>query len=211
MLVPAQVAVTVAALAAAAHGTGLPWPAPTVIGAGIALSSTAIILPMLAERDLLGTPSGRDTFAVLLFHGLAFIPLVAVAFGLGCLGGQSNRAALRFALPLPQGSEFSFVLFSAAVTAGAPTQAAFDRVTLAIALSMAATPLVFTASERFVVPRLQVPAKPAYDAIQDDGAAVIICGLRPGRPDRRAGAAHAQHRLHGAGLPAPATGAMPTC
>ncbi len=42
------------------------------------MSSTAIVLPMLAERDLLTTPAGRDAFAVLLFQDLAFIPLVAI-------------------------------------------------------------------------------------------------------------------------------------
>ena len=42
------------------------------------MSSTAIVLPMLAERDLLQTRAGRDGFAVLLFQDLAFIPLVAL-------------------------------------------------------------------------------------------------------------------------------------
>ncbi len=53
------------------------WPASLVLGAGLALSSTAIVLPMLGERNLLGGPAGRDSFAVLLFQDLAFIPLVA--------------------------------------------------------------------------------------------------------------------------------------
>jgi CPA2 family monovalent cation:H+ antiporter-2/glutathione-regulated potassium-efflux system protein KefB len=44
----------------------------------MALSSTAIVLPMLAERDLLTSRAGRDGFAVLLFQDLAFIPLVAL-------------------------------------------------------------------------------------------------------------------------------------
>ena len=101
----------------------------------------------------------------------------AVAFPLGRLAGHSNRAAIRFALALPQGSEFSFVLFSAAIAAGALTQAASDRATLAIALSMAATPLLFAASERLLIPRLETRPPPAYDTIRDDGAPVIICGF----------------------------------
>jgi Kef-type K+ transport system membrane component KefB len=48
-----------------------------VLGLGLALSSTAIVLPMLGERDLLGSGSGRDAFSVLLFQDLASIPLVA--------------------------------------------------------------------------------------------------------------------------------------
>jgi voltage-gated potassium channel Kch len=48
---------------------------------------------------------------------------------------------------------------------------------LAIALSMAATPLLFAASERLLIPRLESHPQPAYDAIRDDGAPVIICGF----------------------------------
>src|SRR5687768_17620710 len=40
-----------------------------------------------------------------------------LALGLGW--GHSPRSALRFSLALPQGSEFSFVLFGAALAAGA--------------------------------------------------------------------------------------------
>jgi len=74
----AQVVITGAALTVLAHVVGITWMGAVVVGAGLAMSSTAIVLPMLAERDLLTTPAGRDTFAVLLFQDLAFIPLVAV-------------------------------------------------------------------------------------------------------------------------------------
>src|SRR6202035_422433 len=74
----AQVAISGAALAALAHLAGIGWPGAIVLGAGLAMSSTAIVLPMLAERELLTTRAGRDGFAVLLFQDLAFIPLVAL-------------------------------------------------------------------------------------------------------------------------------------
>ena len=74
----AQVVVTTVALAAAAHVAGLAWPVALVIGFGLSLSSTAIVLPMLAERDLLTTHAGRDSFAVLLFQDIAVIPAVAL-------------------------------------------------------------------------------------------------------------------------------------
>ena len=79
----AQVVATAAALAVIAHLFGASWAGAAVLGAGLSLSSTAIVLPMLAERNLLGAPSGRDTFAVLLFQDLAFIPLVAIVPLLG--------------------------------------------------------------------------------------------------------------------------------
>jgi CPA2 family monovalent cation:H+ antiporter-2/glutathione-regulated potassium-efflux system protein KefB len=74
----AQVVVSAAVIAGLAHLAGLAWPGAIVIGTGLAMSSTAIVLPMLAERDLLSKPAGRDAFAVLLFQDLAFIPLVAL-------------------------------------------------------------------------------------------------------------------------------------
>ncbi|HEY2617167.1 MAG TPA: monovalent cation:proton antiporter-2 (CPA2) family protein [Acetobacteraceae bacterium] len=74
----AQVVISAAALAALAYAAGVAWQGAVVLGAGLAMSSTAIVLPMLAERDLLTTRAGRDAFAVLLFQDLAFIPLVAL-------------------------------------------------------------------------------------------------------------------------------------
>ena len=74
----AQVSVTGLVLCGAAHFAGVSWPGALVLGFGLALSSTAIVLPMLAERELMAAPSGRDAFAVLLFQDMAFIPLVAL-------------------------------------------------------------------------------------------------------------------------------------
>jgi monovalent cation:proton antiporter-2 (CPA2) family protein len=74
----AQVAVTGACLGGIAFAGGIPAPGAAVLGLGLALSSTAMVLPMLGERDLLTAPAGRDAFAVLLFQDLAFIPLVAL-------------------------------------------------------------------------------------------------------------------------------------
>src|SRR5215472_6157839 len=74
----AQVAITGIVLAVLVHAVGVAWQGAIVLGAGLVMSSTAIVLPMLAERDLLTSRSGRDSFAVLLFQDLAFIPLVAL-------------------------------------------------------------------------------------------------------------------------------------
>ncbi|PPQ28301.1 monovalent cation:proton antiporter-2 (CPA2) family protein [Rhodopila globiformis] len=317
---PAQVVVSAAVLAALAHQAGIGWAGATVLGAGLALSSTAIVLPMLAEADLLKSPAGRDGFAVLLFQDLAFIPLVAVvpllaekslpnhvpwhdvasaaaavavilvggrfavppliraiggartpelfttvsllivagtayiahlaglsmslgAFMAGVLLSQSEyrhelqadiapfeglllgfffisvgmsadlglaRAhpgllaaataalllakvavafllarvarqgltdAVRFSLALNQASEFSFVLFGAAVAAGALAPATAAVATLVAAVSMAATPVLFALSERFLIPRLQPEPMPDFDTIEAADAPVIIAGF----------------------------------
>jgi monovalent cation:proton antiporter-2 (CPA2) family protein len=316
-----QMLPTAAVIALLAHAAGLAWTAAAVLGAGLALSSTAIVLPMLGERGLLASTAGRDSFAVLLFQDIAFIPLVALvpiladggmprslpwlevlrglgviaaillggwlvvprvfravggartpevftavallvvagaaalaswgglsmslgAFAAGVLLSDSEyrhelqadiepfqglllgffftsvgmganlglalehpglvalavvalvcakaavaflldffrrgdaQSALRFALALPQGSEFGFVLFGAAVANGALVQSQADFATLVIALSMILSPLLFAASERLLVARL-VPrqAAPVYDAIEGPPAPVIICGF----------------------------------
>ena len=316
-----QLVATAAALAGLAHLTGIGWSGATVLGAGLAMSSTAIVLPMLGERELLTSPAGRDSFAVLLFQDLAFIPLVAltpllasgaampnhvpwmdVAKGVAAIAviliggrflmpplfraiggartpevftatallivagtafiaekaglspslgafmagvllseseyrhelqadiapfeglllgfffisvgmaadltlalahpvllagatgallaaktaiafllGKSKRLdtpnALRFALALPQASEFSFVLFGAAITVGALGTDTAAMATLTAAASMIATPVLFSASEKFLIPRLR-PDKPvAFDTIDAEDNPVIICGF----------------------------------
>jgi monovalent cation:proton antiporter-2 (CPA2) family protein len=316
----AQVILSAAVLAFLAHLVGLDWPGAMVLGAGLALSSTAIVLPMLAESELLPSRAGRDAFAVLLFQDLAFIPLVAlvpllaqqsmpdqvpwhdvaraavavaiilvggrfvippliraiggtrtpelftttallivagtayiaslaglsmslgafmagvllsqseyrhelqadiapfeglllgfffisvgmgadlslawtnpgllvgataalllakaaVCFGLALLARQSLTDAVRFSLGLNQASEFSFVLFAAAVAVGALSSETAAMATLVAAVSMAATPVLFALSERFLIPRLEAEPVPDFDTIEAANAPVIICGF----------------------------------
>jgi monovalent cation:proton antiporter-2 (CPA2) family protein len=308
-------------LAGLARLAGLDWAGAAALGAALALSSTAIVLPMLAERGLLPTTAGRDSFAVLLFQDVAFIPLVAlipllagapmparlpwvevlralaaatailvggsvlvrplfrlvggarlpevftatalllvvgtatladwaglsmslgafmagvmlsdseyrhelqadiapfeglllgfffisigmstdlglvlrapgtiaaavmtlivakaaVAFAVGLIRRRSLGHALRFSLALSEGSEFSFVLFAAAVSAGVLTREVAELATLAAALSMATAPILFAASEALLAPRLgKRREQPAYDRIEEADAPVIICGF----------------------------------
>jgi len=323
-LVPSA-AVLAGLLLLAGRFSGLPvtmlsWDGAAVLGVGLAFSSTAIVLPMLAERELLSTAAGRDAFAVLLFQDMAFIPVVAlvpllsehnlpahvpwhdvlrgfgaiaaillggsflvqpvfrliggartpevftaialllvagtaslanwaglsmslgafmagvllsdsdyrhelqadvepfeglllgfffisvgmsadlhllltapgliaacvaallavkvaVAFVVGWVKRRDARSALRLALALPEGSEFSFVLFGVAAGSGALVKAQADMATLVIAVSMLAAPMIFAVSERFVMPRLARTKAPVYDPIDTAPAPVIICGF----------------------------------
>lgn len=317
-----QMLVAGAALAGLAAMGGSPWPGAAIIGLGLALSSTAIVLPMLADRDLLTSAAGRDAFAVLLFQDFASIPLIAlvpllgaqaagvgavswlsfaiavaavaaivlggrflvrplfrvlgrahtpevftatallvvvgaavladlaglpmslgafaagvvlseseyrhelqadiepfeglllgfffisvgmsanlalalaeplqillgvaglltiktaIGYVLGRLRGQPNHTAVRFALALPQGSEFAFVLFGVALAAGALARPEVDRATLVAALSMFASPILFALSERFLIPRLCARTVRPFDSIDDARPApVVICGF----------------------------------
>jgi CPA2 family monovalent cation:H+ antiporter-2/glutathione-regulated potassium-efflux system protein KefB len=315
-----QMVPTALVIAGGAHLAGLPWTGAGLLGVGLALSSTAIVLPMLGERNLLPSVAGRDAFAVLLFQDITAIPIVALvpllagasvssqvsweafARGIGVIaailvggsfllrplfrimggtrtpevftatalllvigtaaladwGGLSASLgafmagvlvsdseyrheiqadiepfeglllgfffisvgmsanlglavdhpwlilglvlalvsvkiavgfavsyfrrrllgpALRFALALPEGSEFSFVLFAAAVASGALAKTIADMATLVVALSMILTPVLFTLGEIFVQPRIGQRAARPFDKIDDGVTPVIICGF----------------------------------
>ena len=71
-------------LCAAAARAALPGPwvsrrsAAAVIGFGLSLSSTPLVLQVLAERKQLKTQHGRAAFGILLFQDLAVLPVLAV-------------------------------------------------------------------------------------------------------------------------------------
>ncbi len=79
----AQVVVTAVAIAILALLAGLSGPAAVVIGAGLALSSTAIVLQVLSERGDITSRFGRSAFAVLLVQDLAVGPLLVCVLALG--------------------------------------------------------------------------------------------------------------------------------
>jgi len=74
----AQVFVSALVIASLAWATGLQPVTATVIGFTLALSSTAFVLQMLAEKKQLTTSHGRAAFSILLFQDLAVIPLIAI-------------------------------------------------------------------------------------------------------------------------------------
>ncbi|WP_176512181.1 monovalent cation:proton antiporter-2 (CPA2) family protein [Pseudomonas faucium] len=83
-----QVGLTAVVLGALAYWLfGQSKAAAIVLGVGLALSSTAFGLQVLAERKDLGKPHGRLAVAILLFQDIAAIPLIAVVPLLG--GGAS--------------------------------------------------------------------------------------------------------------------------
>ncbi len=83
----AQVVLTTAAIALVAWAFGQPLIVGIVAGMALAMSSDAIGLAILQEQNLLPTPGGQASFAVLLFQDLAVIPLLlALAF----LGGDAQ-------------------------------------------------------------------------------------------------------------------------
>lgn len=134
-----QVVGTAAILALIIHAVGVSWPGAIVLGAGLAMSSTAIVLPMLAERDLLQSRAGRDGFAVLLFQDMAFIPLVALVPLLAGQGMATDQ--------LPWQSVGLGVLTIAAILVGGR----FVLPPVFRAVSALRTPEVFTVTALLVV------------------------------------------------------------
>jgi glutathione-regulated potassium-efflux system ancillary protein KefC/glutathione-regulated potassium-efflux system protein KefB len=96
----AQVIVVTAALSAIGYGLGLAPAAALLAGFGLSLSSTAFVLPMLAERKQLTAHHGRASFAILLFQDLAAIPVLAVLKTFAAPAGQSasHNLAISFAI-----------------------------------------------------------------------------------------------------------------
>ncbi|MEO8001407.1 MAG: monovalent cation:proton antiporter-2 (CPA2) family protein [Arenimonas sp.] len=73
-----QVLLSAIAIGAALLFFGWGWKTNLIIGLGLALSSTAVVLQLLAERKELTTGYGRLSFAILLFQDIAAIPLLAL-------------------------------------------------------------------------------------------------------------------------------------
>jgi monovalent cation:proton antiporter-2 (CPA2) family protein len=92
----AQVAVSTAAIGAFAYAFGNPAPAALLLGACLSLSSTAIVLQVLAERRETGTRMGRGAFAILLFQDLAVVPIL-FALGIASGDGSDTGGALAIA------------------------------------------------------------------------------------------------------------------
>jgi len=86
----AQVLITGAVLGIIAFALGLNLASALVIGLGLAMSSTAFVLQILAEKGQLTQRHGRSSFAILLFQDLAVIPLLAL---IPLLGAGDPQAA----------------------------------------------------------------------------------------------------------------------
>ena len=79
----AQVGGVSAVLALAAVLLGVPWQTALIAALGLSLSSTAIALTTMQERNLIPTPAGQAGFSILLFQDIAAIPMIALVPLLG--------------------------------------------------------------------------------------------------------------------------------
>lgn len=95
-----QVILSAAAIWGVAFALGQPPIAAMILGLALAMSSTAIIVQVLAAEKRLASAGGRATIAVLLFQDLAVIPIL---FGVGMLeAGPTGAGFAEFGLAIGQ-------------------------------------------------------------------------------------------------------------
>lgn len=99
----AQVIGCTLVLAGGAMLWGQPPAAALAIGAALTLSSTAIAVPVLAERRRLHSEGGRATFSVLLFQDLAVAPILITLAIVGRGHGEFRASDLLSLAPAALG------------------------------------------------------------------------------------------------------------
>ncbi|MCC8237376.1 cation:proton antiporter [Pinisolibacter aquiterrae] len=97
-----QVVLSAMLLGALALRLGQPPAAALVLGSCLALSSTAVVIEVLAEQKRLASITGRTAFAVLLFQDLAVVPILIMVEQLGG-GGSGHSVWLDLGVALSKG------------------------------------------------------------------------------------------------------------
>lgn len=142
----AQILLTGVVIGGGAYAWGNSGPAALVLGACLALSSTAIVMQLLIEKSRLTTPVGRSAFSVLLMQDLAVVPILfivgvlgTVSEGQGVLGGLAlalGEAAITVVVIYAVGRLVLRPLFRATAQSG--SREAFMAMILLIVLGTAA-------------------------------------------------------------------------
>ncbi|MDH5592260.1 MAG: monovalent cation:proton antiporter-2 (CPA2) family protein, partial [Gammaproteobacteria bacterium] len=92
----AQLLVTAAVLYGIAVWFGLTQKAAIIVGFGLALSSTAFCLQLLAKRGGISTTMGRMTLSILLLQDIAVVPLLALVSMLAGADASSSESSFNF-------------------------------------------------------------------------------------------------------------------
>jgi CPA2 family monovalent cation:H+ antiporter-2 len=93
-----QIGLTTVMLSLITMQLGQPPAASVVIGACLALSSTAIVMELLGAQRRLLSSTGRASFAILLAQDLAIVPLLLVVAALGSNDGESRAFSIALAI-----------------------------------------------------------------------------------------------------------------
>ncbi|MCE9671009.1 monovalent cation:proton antiporter-2 (CPA2) family protein [Myxococcus stipitatus] len=102
----------------------------------------------------------------------------AVLYGLGRWKLKQDEPALSLGVVISQGGEFAFVLFALAVSFHVMEKALSELLVVVVGLSMATTPLLYAAYERWGRPRFQKKAAAReYDVAPEEDHPVIVAGF----------------------------------
>lgn len=82
-----QILVTAAAIIAIIFQRGYALNVSVILGAALALSSTAIVMQIMMERHMISRPTGQVTFSVLLMQDLAVVPILVMV---GVFAGEAE-------------------------------------------------------------------------------------------------------------------------
>lgn len=141
---------------------------------GMLLGLFFIAVGMTADIHLLHTETGIIVGSVLAMMVIKALVLV----GIGRLTGHSLHTSVQMGLPLAQGGEFAFVLFSTAAAEALFSESFAQRLILIVTLSMALTPFAFMLLEKVIEPRLRPRDSRAFDQVPEDHETpVVIAGF----------------------------------
>jgi glutathione-regulated potassium-efflux system protein KefB len=122
----------------------------------------------------LGVLAAEPLHLLAIVVGLVAIK-AAILYGLGRWWGMNRTAARRFGLFISQGGEFAFVLFAAGLADRVIDQHLASLLTLAVTLSMAATPLLLLIDDW--ANRRARPEPPEYEVPPEGDDHVIVAGF----------------------------------
>ncbi|MEM6257989.1 MAG: cation:proton antiporter [Planctomycetota bacterium] len=98
-----QICLTIAAAMAIGMALLPSWQAAFAIGAALAMSSTAVVLPVLQRRAEADSVHGRFALGVLLVQDLAVVPLVLLVGALGTIPGEEPKGGADILIGIMQG------------------------------------------------------------------------------------------------------------
>jgi CPA2 family monovalent cation:H+ antiporter-2 len=93
-----QIVATAAVIGVVAHWFGNSSVASLILGTCLALSSTAVVLQLLAEQGRFGSAVGRGSFAILLAQDIAVVPILFLIGALGARGEASLALSIGLAV-----------------------------------------------------------------------------------------------------------------
>ncbi|WP_251277074.1 cation:proton antiporter domain-containing protein, partial [Enterobacter hormaechei] len=75
---------------------GFPWQVAFIGATGFVLTSTAVVMQLLAERGDIALPSGQKIVSILLFEDLLIVPLLALVAWMAPSAGSADGEGSRW-------------------------------------------------------------------------------------------------------------------